>query len=46
MSRVVALFVLLVCLAAGGCADSHDKNSDNRFDGFYGGINAGGGMSR
>jgi hypothetical protein len=39
--------ILLVCLIAAGCADSGnsaDSNkNDNRFGGFYGGLNGGGG---
>ena len=44
--RAAALILLLGCLAVAGCADSHDKHSDDRFGGFYGGINAGAGVSR
>jgi hypothetical protein len=40
--RLVTLFLLLACLVAAGCT-SNDKNSqDNRFGGFYGGVNGGG----
>jgi hypothetical protein len=39
------MFLLLACLALTACADSN-KDSDNRFGGFYGGINGGGGVSR
>lgn len=46
MSRVLAAFLLLACLVVTGCADNTDKNSDNRFGGFYGGINGGGGVAR
>ena len=46
MRRLVALLLLFACLAAAGCADRDDKDSDNRFGGFYGGINGGGGVSR
>ena len=44
MRLLVAMFLLLACLAVAACADNDDKNSDNRFGGFYGGIN--GGVSR
>jgi len=44
--RVFATVLLLACLVVAGCADNNDKNSDNRFGGFYGGINGGGGVSR
>jgi len=43
------VFVLLACLAVAGCADSGNSSADNgndnnRFGGFYGGLNGGGGM--
>jgi hypothetical protein len=44
--RVFVMFLLLACLVVAGCADHNDKDSDNRFGGFYGGINGGGGVSR
>lgn len=40
------MLVLFACLAVAACADNNDKNSDDRFGGFYGGINGGGGVSR
>jgi hypothetical protein len=46
--RLIAF--LLVCLVVAGCADSgggsgsDNDNSTNRFTGFYGGMNGGGGM--
>ena len=46
MRRLVAIFLLFACFVVAGCADNNDKNSDNRFGGFYGGINGGGGVSR
>ncbi len=46
MRRLVAIFLVLACLAIAGCADNSDKDFDNRFGGFYGGINGGGGVSR
>jgi len=41
MKRALAL-LLFACLAVAGCADN-DKSSDanNRFGGFYGGVNGG-----
>jgi hypothetical protein len=41
--------VLLACLVVAGCADtggsgSDDNKNDNRFGGFYGGMNGGGGV--
>jgi hypothetical protein len=44
--RLVALLLLLACFAAAGCTDRSDRDPDNRFGGFYGGINGGGGVSR
>ncbi|HWB48756.1 MAG TPA: hypothetical protein VG651_06575 [Stellaceae bacterium] len=48
MRRLLVLLVLFGCLAvAAGCADSSDKNADNnRFGGFYGGINGGAALGR
>ena len=41
MTRVLSAVLLLACLALAGCANN-DKNSDNdRFGGFYGGVNGG-----
>jgi hypothetical protein len=39
--------ILLACLVVAGCADSgssaDNNKNDNRFGGFYGGLNGGGG---
>ena len=45
--RTLSIFLLFVCLALAGCADS-DQGSDqhSRFGGFYGGISGGGGAAR
>jgi hypothetical protein len=42
------LAILLACLVVAGCADRGDSTADNnkndnRFGGFYGGLNGGGG---
>ena len=43
MIRLFSALLLLGCLALAACADSDKRPDDNRFGGFYGGVN--GGMS-
>jgi len=39
--RVVSAALLFACLALAACADNDKRPDDNRFGGFYGGINGG-----
>ena len=44
MRPLVALFLMLLCLAAVGCAQGGQNANDdknNRFGGFYGGVSGG-----
>ena len=45
--RLVSALLLLACLFVAGCANQsgNSDDNDNRFGGFYGGINGGAGMS-
>lgn len=39
--RFLAAVILFACLALSGCTNNDDRTNQNRFGGFYGGINGG-----
>ena len=39
--RWLAVFAVLSCLAAAGCAVNNDRSDEHRYGGFYGGFNGG-----
>jgi hypothetical protein len=39
--RWLSVFAVLICLAVAGCGNSDNRPEDNRFGGFYGGVNGG-----
>jgi hypothetical protein len=46
VTRFLSILLLLLCLLVSGCEDARNDSDDNRFGGFYGGVNGGGAISR